>query len=482
MSTAPSAGARYDRTITRWGQGSEMTAYEAALWHVSDRTTLRAASVVVELLDLTPDWERLVGGHAWALGRVPRLRQRVVSDPIRLGPPAWADTQVDLDFHLRRVVLDGGAGLAGALAVASEMHEQTFDPDRPLWLASLVEGLPDGQAAYVLKFHHAMADDQALVALFELLHSHVREPTVTPPRLPPGHHEACTPLELSRRHAVRALARAPLGATELAARSVIAGAAALRNPAGTVNRSVAAGRSVRSELRRTRRIGSPLLRHRGPYRAFDAFVIPTGELRTVASAVQARVGEVALAATVDGLVRYHRALGTPVAELPVAVPLHLRLDGSGHRLPRARITVPTVEMGPAERITAMRRLVAEADALPNIDVLRAAAPVISRTPTPVVGRLIERAMLPLAAQGFIVPGLRRDAYLAGAQILRMFSFAPTAGCALSMTLVNHRDTSCLGFNFDREAVEDPATMGQCLRAAFREILADPQLVAPATTR
>jgi diacylglycerol O-acyltransferase / wax synthase len=405
VSTPPSAAARYDRTITRWGQGPEMTAYEAALWHVSDSTALRAASVVVELLDLTPDWDRLVGGHAWALGRVPRLRQRVVSDPIRLGPPAWADTQVDLDFHLRRVVLDRGAGLADALAVASEMHEQTFDPDRPLWLASLVEGLPGGQAAYVLKFDHAMADDQALVALFELLHSHVREPTVTPPRLPPGHHEVCTPLDLSRRHAARALAWTPVLATRLAAESVRAGAAALRDAAGTVSRSVTAGRAVRSELGRTRRIGSPLLRHRGPYRAFDGFEIPTGDLRTVATTVQARVGEVALAATVDRLARYHQALGMPVSELPVAVPLHLRLDGSGHRLPRARITVPTAEMTPAERITTMRRLVAEADALPNIDVLRAAAPVISRTPTPVVGRLWERAMQPLAAQGFIVPGL-----------------------------------------------------------------------------
>jgi hypothetical protein len=51
-----------------------------------------------------------------------------------------------------------------------------------------------------------------------------------------------------------------------------------------------------------------------------------------------------------------------------------------------------------------------------------------------------------------------------------------------MTLVNHQDTSCLGFNVDRQAVEDPATMGQCLRAAFSQILVDPRRVAPATTK
>jgi diacylglycerol O-acyltransferase len=463
-----SAAARYDRTIIRWGQGPEMTAYEAALWHISDRATLRAASVVVELLDLTPDWQRFRNGHAWALGRVPRLRQRVVSDPVRLGPPAWADTEVDLDHHLSRVQLAPRAGLEQALAVASAMHELTFDPERPLWQASLVEGLPRGRAAYVLKFHHAMADDQALVSLFELLHSYVRVPTVSTPQLPPARHEACTPGELSRRHAFRAMARTPLAVARLAAGTMRTGAVAVRDPAGSVGRSVAAGRSVARELASVREEGSPLLRQRGPHRAFHAIELPSEQLRAAGAAAGGRAGDVALAATVEGLARYHRELGMPVTDLPVAVPLHLRLDGSGDRLPRGRILVSTAPMTLAQRISLTRRLIAAAEELPRIDVLRIAAPVISRTPTPVAGRLMERSMRELAATGFVVPGLNRDAYLAGAQVLRMFSFAPTSGCALSMTLVTHQESSCMGFNADTTAIERPEILWRCLGEAFAE--------------
>ncbi|HWF54072.1 MAG TPA: wax ester/triacylglycerol synthase domain-containing protein [Solirubrobacteraceae bacterium] len=467
------AGSRYDRTVVRWGQGAEMSAYEAAIWHVSDRATLRAASVVVELLDATPDFERLIAGHAWALGRVPRLRQRVVSDPIRLGPPAWADTPVDLDYHMRRVPLGPGAEFADVLEVASSMHETTFDPARPLWEAALVEGLPGGQAAYVLKFHHAMADDLALVALFELLHSQVREPTVSGARqLPPPIHETCTPLRLSARHVLAAVHRTPLAGARMMRGVASAGAAGLRDPTGGAGRSAVAVRSAGRSLASLRWAGPELLRRRSPRRAFDAIDLPLDRLRAAGAAGGGRVADAALAATIDGIGRYHAALGAPIDELPVAVPLRVRLDGSGDRLPRARILAPAGPVEPAQRIATLSRLVAEAESRPHVDVLRAGAPLVSRAPTALVGRLLELANRPVALQGFVVSGLTRDAYLAGAQVLQMFSFAPTSGCALAMTLLSHQDTSCIAFNFDRDAIADPETMGRCLREAFAELVRD----------
>jgi diacylglycerol O-acyltransferase / wax synthase len=470
VSSPPDAGSLYDRTVFRWGQSTEMSDYEAALWHMSDRPTLRAASVVVEVLDLAPDWERLVAGHAWALGRVPRLRQRVVSDPVRIGPPAWAGSQVDLDHHLRRVQLPPGAGLGDVLDVASEMHEATFDPKRPLWLAALVEGLPGRRAAYILKFHHAMADDLALVALFELLHSHVRKPTVSVPQLPTGWHEAHTPLGLSARHALGMVHRAPRAAARLYARSARAGAALAHDPVGGARRGIALGQSAGQALASVRWQGSALLAGRGPRRSFHTIDIPTDRLRTAGASAGARIGDVALAATVDALARYHRALGTPTGALPVAIPLHVRLDGRGDRLPRARILVPTEQPNASERIATMARLVAQAETRSHVDVLRAAAPVLSRAPTLVFGRVMERSNRPLALQGFIVRGLNRDAYLAGARVLRMFTFAPTAGCALSMTLVTHQATSCIGFNLDTAAIAEPELLRRSLHDAFADVL------------
>ena len=256
----------------------------------------------------------------------------------------------------------------------------------------------------------------------------------------------------------------------MAAQSVLTGARVIRDPVGSVGRTRAAGRSLRRELTGVRHSGSDLLAGRGPRRAFDALEFPTPQLRAAGAAAGGHIGDVTLAATVDGLARYHAALGAPVGELTVGVPLRLRFDGSGDRLPRTRITVPTTAMSPGERIALMERLVSAAERLPHVDVLRATAPLVSRTPTPVMGRVMERAMRPLAAQGFVVPGLGREAYLAGAKILRMFSFAPTSGCALSMTLVIDAEMSCLGFNLDTAAITHPDTLGACLRAAFAAVL------------
>jgi hypothetical protein len=239
-----------------------------------------------------------------------------------------------------------------------------------------------------------------------------------------------------------------------------------------VRDGIATGRSVSDELRSIRWSGSPLLAERGPHRAFDTIDLPTERLRAAGVDAGARINHVVLAATVDGLARYHAELGAALDALPVAVPLRLRLDGSSDRLPRARVVVPIAAADRRERIAMMRDLCDAADRRPRVDMLRIASPLVSRTPTVIAARLMEESMRPLAAQGFVVPGLDRDAYLAGARVTRMFTFAPTSGCALSVTLVTHQATSCIGFNFDTSAVTDPELMGRCLSEAFSDAVDD----------
>lgn len=471
MTTQPrplDAASRYDSTIVRWGQGTTMTPREAALWHASDRPVLRASSVVIEVLDLTPEWERLIKGHSWALGRIPRLRQRVVSDPLRIGAPEWVDTTVDLAHHLRRVRLPAAATLDDALTIAATMHTETFDPERPLWQAALVEGLPGGRAAYILKLHHAMADDHAIVALFDLLHSPVRAPTTVAPQLPPGRHQPVTPLQLTARHALHAVHRTPEAVVRLAATGARVGAALVRHPgraaAGTaqLGRALGAGASG----------GSPLLRGRGPGRFFDAIEVPTERLRAAGRVAGGRAGDAMLAALVDAIGRYHLERGVPVDELPVAVPLQLRLDGRQERFPRGRISAPTATMPPQARIELLLDRIAAAESRTAIDVVAATAPALSRIPTRILGPALERAARPLALQAFVIRGLDRDAYFAGARVERMFSFGPTGGCALAATLVTHQDVSCISFNVDTTAFNAPEALGRCLRTALADLLTD----------
>ena len=39
-----------------------------------------------------------------------------------------------------------------------------FDPNRPLW-GGLIDGLPNDEAAFIMKLHHSIADGQATVIM-----------------------------------------------------------------------------------------------------------------------------------------------------------------------------------------------------------------------------------------------------------------------------------------------------------------------------
>ena len=107
---------------------------------------------------------------------IPRMRQRVATPLLRMGPPHWSgDPHFDLMYHLRRVRVceptdDAVLDLARTAAMAG------FDRSRPLWEYTLVEGLEDGRAAMVMKVHHSMTDGVGGMKLLLMLFDFEREP------------------------------------------------------------------------------------------------------------------------------------------------------------------------------------------------------------------------------------------------------------------------------------------------------------------
>jgi hypothetical protein len=89
---------------------------------------------------------------------LPMFRQIVVETP-GPHPPRW-EFAADFDpgFHLRRVSAPEPGNLDGVLELARVAAMSDFDRARPLWTATLIEGLDDGGAAVLLKFHHALTD------------------------------------------------------------------------------------------------------------------------------------------------------------------------------------------------------------------------------------------------------------------------------------------------------------------------------------
>jgi diacylglycerol O-acyltransferase len=72
---------------------------------------------------------------------------------------AWAfDDDVDIDYHLRRSALPRPGRVRDLLELVSRLHGTLLDRHRPLWEASLVEGLSDGRFAVYTKIHHSLLD------------------------------------------------------------------------------------------------------------------------------------------------------------------------------------------------------------------------------------------------------------------------------------------------------------------------------------
>lgn len=449
-----------------WGASRQMTEVEALMWRAEVDPRLRSDGVVMDLLDSTPDWDRLVQAHEWGTRLAPRLRQRVQEVALRLGTPRWVSTELDLGHHLTRVRLADPDAL---LDVAQALHEEPFDTARPLWKAVLVEGLPEGKSAYLLKFHHAMADGAGAMQLFDLVHSDRSEPRPdkTAPPVPEVEQVGAADLAVQRiagvlRTAPRTAALGLAGLLGNAARTAVAPHDAVVYARSLARVTAAAGTP------------SPLMRHRGVDRRLRMLEVDFAALQVAGRAAGGSLNDAYLAALLGGLRRYHDKHGTEVGDLPVALPVSLREGGhslGGNRFAGAYIAGPAGEVDAAARVGLVRRRVLKVRREPALDFLGATAPIVSRLPPALLASLSLRFSSAIDLQASNIPGMRREAYIAGARIERMFVFGPVPGCAVMATLLSHGGTCCVGIVTDHDAVPDPDVLLDCFAEGFAEVLA-----------
>ncbi|MGE4424852.1 MAG: wax ester/triacylglycerol synthase domain-containing protein [Solirubrobacteraceae bacterium] len=454
-----------DRSF-RWGTDDDLSPIETVMWRAERDPALRSTIVGVELLDRAPERERLRAAHEWASRAVPRFRRRV-DDP-GIGTARWvSDERFDLDHHLRWESLPDGATLDDALDAAARIAMAPFDRARPPWEAILLEGLPDGAAAYVLKLHHSSTDGIGIVQLLDAMHSRTVEPTTDRPELP-------LPAVIRPRGRVRTAAR--LGASDARRALSLASSAvgALRRPASFVRDASTAVTSARRVLGDPPAPPSPLLAERDLTWRFVAHEMPFKALRDAGRVAGGTVNDAYLAALLGTFARYHEAHGSPVPAIPIAIPVSVRKDDApagGNQFAAARMAGPLDEPDPVRRMQAIGALVRAARHDPALDVLSHVTPVMARLPAPVVARMLGPAMRGTDLQASNVPGIREPVYLAGARVERLYPYAPLPGAAAMITLVSHGDRACVGANLDSAAVADVPLFRRSLVEAFDEVLA-----------
>ena len=123
------------------GLPEELSPVDQILHRGEANPRTRSGIMTVEILDTTPDWQRLRTRFEHASRRVLRLRQKVVMPTLPTVAPRWViDPDFNLDFHVRRVRAAEPGTLREVLDLAEVALQSPLDISRPLWTATLDRG------------------------------------------------------------------------------------------------------------------------------------------------------------------------------------------------------------------------------------------------------------------------------------------------------------------------------------------------------
>ena len=432
----------------------------------------RSGIMALELLDTTPNWEQFRTRLENASRRVLRLRQKVVVPTLPTAAPRWVvDPDFNLDFHVRRVRVSEPGTLREVFDLAEVILQSPMDISRPLWSATLVEGLADGKAATLLHVSHAVTDGVGGVEMFAEFYDLERNP---PPKPAPPQPipQDLTPNDLMRQGLNRlpfAIVNGVLGAVSGA---VSAAGKAVLDPVSTVGGAVGYALSGMRVINRAAE-PSPLLRRRSLATRTEAIDIRLADLHKAAKAGGGSINDAYLAGLSGVLRRYHQALGVPISTLPMAVPVNLRADadtGGGNRFTGVNLAAPLGTADPVSRMKKIRAQMTQRRDEPAMNIVGSIAPVLSVLPTLVLEG-ITGSVIGSDVQASNVPVYPGDTYVAGAKILRQYGIGPLPGVAMMVVLISRGGWCTITVRYDRASVRNEPLFAQCLLEGFDEILA-----------
>jgi WS/DGAT/MGAT family acyltransferase len=457
--------------------GEQLTGYDAATWRAAlgDRN-MRSPVMALALLESAPDWERLQRRFDRLTRVIPVLRERPMTGFVGVSAPRLGvDPDFDLDVHLRRIALPKGTGFESVLAEGRRMSLTDFDLERPLWEACLVEGLPDGRAALLLKLHHAIADGQAAVIMAANLFEFTPEGNPDEPEAPPAPTVPRPRLrDISRANLADNVKRGA-GFASMAAR-VLAQLAAgtIKDPVttwtetanfvGSVGRFVAVPDGPMSEL----------MAARCTTYHFAVLAVPFPSIRAASKRLDSSVNDVFMAAVATGMAHYHERHDQPAEQLRFNLPISLRKAvkaDAANAVTIARFPLPVSGSSIEERVEAAHEAVRRWRDEPALIMANPLADASWLMPVPILANVARASDVTTSN----VPGPPFPLYLAGVQALGMWPLVATIGAAVNVTMVTYAGTACIGISADDLAVPDLQLLIDDLRQGFTDVIGEPVL-------
>ena len=513
--------------------GEWMSDSDSLMWHIERDPLLRSTVLTVWVLDQPPDLELFYNSLERTLHMVPRLRQRVVEDPLGVSPPRWIeDPLFDLNYHVRRLRVAGEGTMRDLLDLAAPVMMHAFDKDRPLWELHAVEGMEGGKFGVLLKVHHAMTDGVGMVRMTEgmveltreagrealarqreresLASAADNESAANGSQWSEGSLSAAGALPSSTarralvsqavRKSVPAKAdtrggRGPDGreifrisdavlhraATALGRGRRVAGAVRrgitglAGSPVSTTEEVFETLESVGRLVRPVSEPMSPLWTDRSLGCRLNVLEIPLDDLKRTARAAGGTLNDVFVAAVAGGLSRHHRDHDERVDELRMSMPINTRSGDkarqAGNQFVPARFAIPLGIEDPRERMSAIHALVQSQRSEPGLAYIDEIAATMNLLGESTSTRLTGAMMKAIDFVTSNVPGPPFTVYTSGARIERMYPFGPLAGAAVNITLFSYDGVAHVGINADSGAVRDADGLLRRLEEGFAEVLA-----------
>jgi hypothetical protein len=467
----------------------------------------------------------------------PLFSRKLAFMPFDLANPIWVSAdKVDLDWHVRHLVLPKPGSRAQLEAAIAKLHEGMLDRDRPLWQFTVVEGLQSGEVAFYAKIHHAGLDGQGGVALAQAVLDIEPKPKarVADAKSAKAAQASLTPsaarmISAAFRTSVAQygkLLRAVPGAIKtVSGLSVSALSASQAKKLGAPSEQLTGGASMtdmvanvatlkvtdtplqaaKKLLRGYEKTGiklgprTPLNIAIGPKRAFTTARLPLDEAKAIARHFDVKLNEVVLATCAGALRRYFAKDKAALAKAMVsAVPASLRAPGDtsqNNQVTMMLINLATNIADPAKRLAAIKSSSQSAKMMTGAmkgvlssatsDLPTLGIPWLMSIITPLYKTAVASNRIPVVANVVIsnVPGPPMPLYMAGAKMTAYYPVSIVAhGLALNITIHSYAGMLDYGFIAAKDEVPALGKLAGMLQDAHAELLALVEAPVTATPR
>ncbi|MEM8620386.1 MAG: wax ester/triacylglycerol synthase domain-containing protein [Actinomycetota bacterium] len=461
-----------------------MTDTEALMWRLERHRGLSSTFANVALLDRRPDIDRLRSRLSAAAASIPRLRQRI--DEAARAPRWVVDDHLDVDAHVRHVEVATPGTQRQLFDLVTTLAADPFDPTRPPWQFTVIDGLDDGRSALLQKVHHAITDGQGGIELAAAYldlarnqadqHLDVNSDTVAA-ETPSDQQPTTTPAGAPHRDlpddetadAVRAalagILRVPLGVRQQVRElltdpdSITDASRAATRTLDEVGRELSAGRAA-----------SPLWTQRSTRRRLYTTGASISALRAATHDLDGTINTAFLTAAAEAAGDYHRRVGSPVDTLRASIAVSTRTDQSGsNAFTLARIEVPTGLMPTSERFDAVATAIESGRAATPDRLVDTAAALGATLPTSLVARFARAQARSIDIATSNVRGAPVDTFVAGARVVGNVPIGPLLGVPVNLTALSQGDRFDIGVHIDPAAIEEPAMFASCLDDAIERV-------------